>query len=341
MNAQSSHGYLLAGDIGATNTRLALFSDEDPYTPQHLAKFKGQAYPSLVDVLHEYLAEAPGPILGASLGVAGPVVAERVQLTNLAWAIDAAELRASFGWERIWLLNDLQAIASSVEQLGPADLHTLQVGQPELQGSRFVIAPGTGIGVSYLVWDGRRYRAYPTEGGHADFAPADAVQDELLAFLRGRYPQVHVEHVCSGLGIPNIYDFLLASGRAQAPGALAEQLAAAADRTPLIIDAALAGEPEGEICRQVLDIFVDALAAEAGSLALSYGSTGGAYIGGGIPPRILGEFERRGFAALFAAKTGYESYLARMPIQVILNTGAGLLGAAAHGWRELAEVPLA
>lgn len=333
-----AQGFLLAGDIGATNTRLALFSTQDPYTAVHRAKFKGTRYARFGEILGEFLADVDQPILAASLGAAGPVVEERVKLTNLPWTIDAQELRQEFGWQGVWLLNDLKAIASSVEHLPAADLHSLQSGVAEEHGSRFVIAPGTGLGVGYLVWNGQRYLPYATEAGHADFAPANALQDELLAFLRQRFPQVHVEHVCSGIGIPNIYDFLLASGRAQEPQWLAAQLAAAADRTPVIVDASVAQEPGSEICQQAIEIFVDVLAAEAGSLALTYGSTGGAYIGGGIPPRILPEFARLNFAEKFAAKTAYESYLQRMPIHMILNTGAGLLGAAAYGWQQLNNI---
>lgn len=328
-------GLLLAGDIGATNTRLALYAADNPYSPRHLAEFKAQDYPDFESILQGYLAGVSQPVRAASLGVAGPVVAGRVQFTNLPWLIDAGALRQQFGFEQVWLLNDLKALACSLDQLPAADLYTLQTGQPEAHGSRFVLAPGTGIGVSYLVWDGQGYTAHATEGGHADFAPASAVQTELLNYLRQRHPQVHVEHVCSGLGIPNIYDFLVATGRGAPTAGFAAQLATAADRTPLILAAGLAAEPGNDLCRQVIALFLEALAAEAGSLALSYGSTGGLYLGGGLPPRLLPALTQGYFVQTFAAKTGYEAYLQRMPIHVIRNTEAGLLGAAAFGWQQL------
>ena len=252
--------------------------------------------------------------------------------------MDTQELLSTFGWRGAWLLNDLQAIANAIPYLEPEDLHTLNSGNTEAHGSKFVIAPGTGLGVGYLTWAGGHYQAYATEGGHADFAPANAQQEKLLAFLRKNHPQVQVEYVCSGIGMPNLYDFFKASEGIEAPEWLENEMAGAEDKTPVIVGNALAEKPGSEICQKALSLFVDILASVTGSLALVYGATGGVYVGGGIPPRILATLKRYNFVGKFVAKTGFEAYLKTFPVQVITNTETGLLGAAAYGAQRLEAV---
>ncbi len=332
----SKGGLLLAGDIGATNTRVALYEIKDDLrTPIRAGNFAGNEYGGLVDILHEFLSAQDLPVRAACFGAAGPVIEGRVRLTNLPWVVDSAELLKTFGWQGVWLLNDLQAIANSVPLLSGPDLYTLKVGLPQTHGNVAVIAPGTGLGIGYLTWAAGRYHAHATEGGHSDFAPANALQDELLSFLRLTHPQVAVEFICSGLGLPNIYRFLKETGRAEEPAWLAKQLARADDKTPVIVENGLAAKPGNEICQWSLNIFVDVLAAEAGNLGLLFGATGGIYLGGGIPPRLLPAFEQNNFMGTFLAKTGYEYYLERFPVQVILNSEAGLIGAAAYGAQQL------
>ena len=327
---------LLAGDIGATNTRLALYDiNGDLRTAKRAANFTGNEYTGLVEILHEFLTDVDGKVQAACFGAAGPIIEGRVRLTNLPWVVDSAELLSTFGWQGVWLLNDLQAIANSVPVLADPDLHTLKKGKPQAHGNVAVIAPGTGLGMGYLTWAAGRYQAHATEGGHADFAPANGLQDELLSYLRLTHPQVALEFVCSGLGMPNVYEFLKTTGRADEPLWLAEQLASVTDITPLIVDNALAAKPGSELCQLALEIFVDVLAAEAGSLALLYGATGGVYLGGGIPPRLLPAFARYNFMSTFLAKTGYEYYLERIPVHAILNSEAGLIGAVAYGMQQI------
>ena len=334
--AKSNAGLLLAGDIGATNTRLALYDIKgDLRTPMGAGNFAGNEYGGLVEILHEFLSSQDLPVLAACFGAAGPVIEGRVRLTNLPWVVDSAELLKTFGWQGVWLLNDLQAIANSVPLLSRSDLHTVKVGLPQKHGNVAVIAPGTGLGIGYLTWAAGRYHPHATEGGHADFAPANALQDELLSFLRLTHPQVPVEFICSGLGLPNIYRFLKETGRAEEPAWLAKQLASAEDKTPVIVENGLAMRPGSEICQLSLKVFVDVLAAEAGNLGLLFGATGGIYLGGGIPPRLLPTIDQNNFVGKFLAKTGYEYYLERFPVQVILNSEAGLIGAAAYGAQQL------
>ncbi|MCL5428862.1 MAG: glucokinase [Chloroflexi bacterium] len=329
-------GLLLAGDIGATNTRVALFDPEgDLRKPTRVNTYAGADYPGLVEVLRDYLKGSDTPVVAACFGAAGPVVEGQVSLTNINWVVNSAELCAKFGWQFAWLINDLKAIANAIPLLEPDELKMLNAGIPEKHGTIAVIAPGTGLGIGYLTWAAGRYRAYATEGGHADFAPVNAIQDEMLGYLRGKFKQVAIEHVCGGVGLPNIYEFLKASGRAEEPAWLANELVTSPDPTPVIVDNAMAAKPGSEICQQTMEIFITVLAGEAGSLALQLGATGGIYIGGGIPPRILPAFERYGFMQTFLAKTGYEYYLERFPVNIILHPEPGLLGAADYGVQQL------
>ena len=179
-------------------------------------------------------------------------------------------------------MNDVQALAHALVVLGTDDLHTLNPGEPVRGGAMAVIAPGTGLGEAFVIWDGRRYRACASEGGHADFAPRDSLQIELLAYLRSRFDHVSYERVCAGPGIPNIYGYLKEHGAASEPRWLAEQLQAASDPTPVIVTAALQ-EAAPALCRMALEMFVSILGVEAGNLALKVLATGGVYLGGGFP----------------------------------------------------------
>lgn len=329
-------GYLLAGDIGATNTRIALFDPKgDLRKPARVKTYAGADYAGLVEVLRDYLQGTDRRVAAACFGVAGPVVEGRARMTNINWVIDAKELCREFDLKAAWLINDLKAIANAVPLLKSAELEVLHKGIPEKHGTIAVLAPGTGLGVGFLTWAAGRYHAHATEGGHADFAPVDALQDEMLSFLRGKFKQVAVEHVGAGVGLPNVYEFLRSSGRAVEPDWLKKEMADAADPTRVIVENAMAEKSGSEICRQTIEIFITVLAGEAGSLALQYGATGGVFIGGGISPRILPAFARYRFMQTFVAKGVYQDYLERFPVKIILHPEPGLLGAAAYGVQQL------
>ncbi len=264
----------------------------------------------------------------ASFGVAGPVVAGRATITNLPWVMDEEQLQAALHLSSVCLLNDLSAIAHAVPFLELADLHTLNEGQPAPEGNIAVVAPGTGLGEAFLTWDGSRYRPHASEGGHADFAPTSPLETELLRYLQDRFEHVSYERVCSGRGLPNIYAFLKDNGYADEPTWLAEELAAADDPTPVIVNTALARECE--LCVATLDTFVSILGAEAGNLALKVLASGGVYLSGGIPPRILPALEQERFMEAFRSKGRMSDLLARFPVHVILNPRVALLGAACH-----------
>lgn len=330
---------MLAGDVGATKANLALFSVGRPLRNfNKAATLIGDDYATALEAFQDYFESSGADAGYACFGVAGPVTERRVKMTNLDWVVDAAELEETLGLERVWLINDLKATAQAVPILEPGELATINAGQVDPEGVIGLIAPGTGLGIGYLTKDDRGYRAHATEGGHADFAPTDELQEELLRFLRPRFAHVSIESVCSGLGLPNVYQFLKETGRFKEPDWLRERLAAAEDPTPVIVEAALDEEKPSEICAQALQIFVDVLATTTSSLALTIGATGGIYMGGGIPPRILPLLKRKRFLDRYMNKVGYEEYLHRVPIRVILNTDAALLGAADYGLKRIAEL---
>jgi glucokinase len=326
---------LLAGDIGGTKTSLAIYSPErGPRAPLAEATFPSAAYPSLEALLREFLASGHWHPRRAVFGVAGPVVAGQASITNLPWVMEEAQLQAAFGLASVRLLNDLAAIAQAVPWLEPDDLHTLNQGQKEPGGAIAVIAPGTGLGEGFLTWDGTRHRAQSSEGGHTDFAPVTPLEVELLRYLMGRYDHVSYERVCSGIGLPNIYTFLKDSGYAPEPDWMAAQLAGAADPTPIIVKAALDSARPCELCTATLRTFVSILGTEAGNVALKVMATGGVYLGGGIPPRILPALHDARFMQAFQSKGRMAPLLARIPIHVILNPQVALLGAAYYGLEE-------
>jgi glucokinase len=323
---------LLAGDIGGTKTSLAIYSPEaGPRAPLIETTFPSGDYPSLETLVEAFLSGLDLEIQGACFGVAGPVVEGRVEVTNLPWVVEGKNLRSVLGIETVCLLNDLAAIANAVPILEPADLYTLNEGDPVQDGTIAVIAPGTGLGEAFLTWDGSRYRAYPSEGGHADFAPVNDLQVGLLRYVRERFGRASYERIASGQGIPNIYAFLRESGYAEEPEWLAEQLAEAEDLTPIISRAAFDEERPCTLCRATMEVFVAILGAEAGNLALKTLSTGGVYLGGGIPPRILPLLEQGGFLGAFRGKGRMADLTTRIPVHVILNAKAALIGTASYG----------
>ncbi len=327
---------LIAGDIGGTKTILALYStDKGPREPVRRASFPSAAYAGLEDIVGEFLAGVQEKILGAAFGVAGPVIDGSARITNLPWTISSVSIGSMLGTGKVFLLNDLQAVALGIPQLTKSDLHTLNTGEPDPSGPKAVIAPGTGLGEAYLTWDGLHYRAHASEGGHADFAPRNARETGLLAYLMERFYHVSYERVCSGSGIPNIYSFLRDVCSLEEPTWLAERLAKAPDPTIAIRETAQDPDHSCDLCRQTMRMFVDILGAETGNLALKLLPTGGIYLAGGLPPRILSMLEDGAFLDAARAKGRLSTMVHRMPVHVILNTDVGLIGAAGYGLENI------
>ena len=315
---------ILAGDVGGTKTRLALATpDAGGLRLSQVEVCESARYTGLEAIVEQYLAGAQATIERACFGVAGPVLAGEARITNLPWRLSEEGLRRSLGIERVWLLNDLQALAYAVPVLRPEDRAVLQEGAPDPTGAIGILAPGTGLGQGYLVWDGERYRPGASEGGHTDFAPADALQTRLLEHLRAEYGHVSWERVLSGPGLYNIYRFLRASGGME-PAWVAERLA---EGDPSATISALAGRDP--LCAQALDVFAAILGAQAGNLALTLMATGGIYLGGGIPPKILSKLGDGTFMRAFRDKGRLAPVLERVPVYVIRSDQAPLVGAAA------------
>jgi glucokinase len=323
---------LLAGDVGGTKTNLGIYSeDHGPREPIIESNFPSTRYASLEELVNEFLSQVSIKIERASFGVAGPVLGGRARITNLPWVIEEARLRETIRADSVKIMNDLEAIAYGVTLLEQGDLHTLKEGVPVNRGAMAVIAPGTGLGEAFLIWDGGRYRAYPSEGGHADFGPNSDLEIDLLRYLHKKFGHVSLERICSGQGLPNVYAFLRESGYAKEKDWLAEKLNSADDTTPVIVNTALEDERRCELCNKTLAIFISALGAEAGNLALKVMATGGVYLGGGIAPCLLPLLDTGAFMESFTNKGRFSGLISKIPVHVICNPKTALMGAALHG----------
>jgi len=310
---------ILAGDVGGTTTRLALFTDASG-APASIERYMSEEHRGLGDMVARFLATHPAQVTAAAFGVAGPVVDGRTETVNLAWPVDETSLRERLGLDRVWLLNDLEANAWGIPLLGPADLAVLQEGAEDPSGTIAVISAGTGLGQAIVVRDRRGDRILPTEGGHADFAPASALQEELLGFLRAELGHVSWERVCSGMGLVNIERFLRTRAGEPEPAWAADGDAAAIGRHAL--------EDTDLVSTQALEMMVEIYGAQAGNLALAAMATGGVYVGGGIAPKILPQLRDGRFLHAFAAKGRFSALLSRIPVRVILDELTALRGAA-------------
>lgn len=326
---------LLAGDIGGTKTILALYEERShPNSPLCEETYPSGRYESLEAVVREFLrvrkAEQP-QIERAVFGVAGPVVSGRATLPNLPWVIEEAKLKGEFCLRRVAMINDLEAIGHAVTVLADSDLETIKPGSAEPQGNIAVLAPGTGLGETFLSWNGHRYNVHPSEAGHGDFAPVNEVQIGLLEYLLERFDHVSYERVCSGMGIPNIYAYIRDRGLAEEPVWLADELARAKDPNAIIFAKAMQSQPDCRICTLTVETFVSILAAEAGNMMLRHVATGGLFLGGGIPPRIIPFLKRPNFREWFLRKGRLAHLPEKTPVQVIMHPKAALVGSASFG----------
>ncbi len=323
---------ILAGDIGGTKTELGIYSHEAGVrSPLAHAIFPSAEYAGLEAIVIEFLSRLEFEIEKAVFGVAGPVSEGKATITNLPWVIDEEQLETVLGIQHVMLLNDLEATAWAVPSLGKDDIYTLNKGEKIHGGTIAIVAPGTGLGEAFLTWDGSRYVAHSSEGGHADVAPTNQLEIELVRYLMNKYEHVSYEWVCSGIGIPNIYDFFKDSGKAEEPDWFAEELAKVQDPTPLIVKSALSKHRPCPICVATISTFISILGSEAGNMALKVMATGGVYLGGGIPRRIIPALERGYFMENFLSKGRISRLLLHMPVNVIVSAEAAIRGAALYG----------
>jgi glucokinase len=329
---------LIAGDIGGTKTDLAIYSSESgPRTPLTQTNVHSADYPSLQALVAEFLAQAKLSVDVASFDVAGPVIDGHAKTTNLPWVLDERSLARDLNLKSVHLMNDLEAIARAVPVLQASDLITLNAGEAVPQGAIAVIAPGTGLGESFLTWNGSQYVAHSSEGGHSDFAPTDQRQIRLLQYLLQRFDHVGIERVCSGIGIPNIYEYFRDAEKMPERPDVAQSIASAHDRTKAIVDAAVDPNNPSERCQATVEMFVSILASEAGNLVLKVLATGGIYIAGGVALHVLSALQKPSFMDAFTRKGRFKDLMARIPVHVI-TTRAALLGAATYGLDALKSV---
>lgn len=317
---------ILAGDIGGTNARLALFERSGNAVVMRAQQdYRTRDFRSLEECIRLFLDENPGPVDAASFGVAGPVLENKVTATNLAWVIDGAVVAKSLALKETLLLNDLVAYGYGALAMKDDEVFALQEGRA-VEGNRALIAAGTGLGEGGLLWHNGAHLPVPTEGGHADFAPIDDLGVDLYRYLRGRYGRVSNERVVCGKGLQNVYEFLRDTRRAEEPAALAEELKNAADAPAVISHHGMAAKYP--ICEQALDIFCTYYGSEAGNVTLRFIAVGGIYIGGGIAIKILPKLRDSGFLEAFRNKGRFAPLLAEVRVLVIINEHAGLIGAA-------------
>ena len=343
---------ILAGDIGGTKTNLALYDwMTERVEPVRLESFHSADYKSLEEILDEFLTppappraleeleqaqvgdtheEAAPPaepvkLAAACFGVAGPVIDNHSHTTNLPWVVDGSTIAKRFDIPRVQLLNDLESTAYGILMLRPDEVEVLNAGTPPKKRQALaLIAAGTGLGEAILFWDGKTYRPMASEGGHADFAPNNDNEIELLRYLRGQYLHVSYERVLSGPGLHAIYEYLRDTKKNE-PTWLAEKIKAG-NPAAEIAEAGLKGQ--ADIAKQALDLFASIYGAEAGNLALKALSLDGVYVGGGIAPKLIKKLQDGTFMKAFTNKGRYERLLSTMPVKVVMNQHTALLGAA-------------
>ena len=317
---------ILAGDVGGTKCNLALFAEKDgKLDVVFRERFASKEFAKFDLIIHEFLRRA-APCLGqrkicaAGFGVAGPVINNRIHTTNLPWIVDAGILSKEIAVEAVVLLNDLGATGHSLEHLSPGDLCVLNQGKPLPGASRALLAAGTGLGEGILFWEGTRYKVVPSEGGHSDFAPRTDQQIELLKFMRHRYPQVSWELILSGRGFRTLHEFIAPSVK----HSIFED--PDADPAPFITKSGL--DRTCPVCVEALDLWTSVYGAEAGNLALKVLALGGVYVAGGIAVKILPKMQDGTFLTAFKDKWHYAEMLGEVPVSIVLNESAPLIGAA-------------
>jgi glucokinase len=325
---------ILAGDIGGTHARLAIFeAKQGRFELVTSSTFPSQQFSGLEEIVSQFVSVAKVRPSQACFGIAGPVSNGRVEASNLPWIVESTRLAQELKISKADLINDLEATGWGIGALSPADLVPLNNVTTLEEGNQAVIAAGTGLGEGALYWDGKRHHVFASEGGHCDFAPEDDLQVELLNFLRARYGHVSCERVLSGPGLVNIFEFLRDTGRGKPPEWLAAEMTEH-DAAAAISRSALAGKCD--VCEQALEIFVSIFGAEAGNLALKLKATGGIFLAGGIAPKILPRLTTPAFMQAFLSKGRLRRLMEVIPVKVIMNDQLALLGAARFALVEAA-----
>jgi len=311
---------ILAGDIGGTKVNLALFDSTMRITEK---RYESRDFSGIEKILDDFLKDNDSTIEKACFGVAGQVTNGKCRLTNLSWQIEVEHLKEQLGIDAVWLINDLAATACAIPFSSPEDFEVIQAGAPVSEGRISVVSAGTGLGQAFLIPERNgKFIVMDSEGGHCDFSPRTRLEAELLFFLQKKYSRVSIERVLSGPGLSDIYGFF--KSIANEEGEAIEPV----DFPATIVERAIA--KTSPICEKTLKLFVSLYGALAGNLALQYLSTGGVYLGGGIAPKILPLLKEGNFMAAFLAKGRFEKYLSEIPVKVVIDETAPLLGAAQY-----------
>jgi glucokinase len=334
---------ILAGDVGGTKVHLALYRFQRG-TLQHVRdeKFAAPQYPNLQSIVREFLGskeqQASDKIEAACFGAPGPVRKNVIQVTNLPWTLDTHELARDLHIHHLFLINDLEANGYGINELRADQIFTLSEGDSGQVGNRGLIAAGTGLGEGLLIWDGKTHTPMASEGGHCDFGPHNDLEVELLRYLRAD-PKMngHVswERVCSGIGLKNIYTFLRDCKKMNESARLRQRMS---EEDPNAVIGELGTSGADELCTKALDVFVSIYGSEAGNLALKILAHGGMYIGGGIAPKILKKMQDGTFMRGFCDKGRMHDLVATMPVRIILESRAALMGAASYAEMKATEI---
>lgn len=317
---------ILAGDVGGTKTNMALYkADSNGLTILNEKRYVSKDYPSLTDIIHDFTGgKLPDRI---SAAVAGPVIEGKSKLTNLSWQLDSKAISLDLKIP-VCFINDLEATAYGLAGLEKNELATIAEGDSQAKGNIAIIAPGTGLGEAGLYWDGQHYHPFATEGGHSDFFPRNDIDIEVYHYLQQQFGHVSWERVVSGMGIKNIYHFLTESRKEKVPDWLTQRMTTQ-DPAAVISEAAL--KQEDPVCGEAMDLFVRYLATESSSLVLKLMATGGLYIAGGIPPKILPLLQHESWAINFDNSGRMHQLSEKVPVYVVLNDKMALMGAAYYG----------
>ena len=320
---------ILAGEIGATRTRLAAFETEGSRLKLVVEKnYLSHEHAGLSEIISAFIKTEGIAVHRACFGVAGPVRRGRSKISNLTWVIDSRDLAKQLKLESVGMINDLEAFAYGIDGLESKDFVTLNQGSEDAEGNRAVISARTGLGVAGMYWDGFRHHPFGCEGGHSDFAPRNELEMTLLMYLQKKYGRISCERLLSGPGIKNIYDFLRDTRTAEEPSWLKDQMAAALDAPALITQ--LASEGKASICDQTMSIFASIYGAETGNVALNFMSTGGIYIGGSVAAKNVPRMKDPVFMQSFLDKGRMTPLMKEIPVSIVLNDDSGLIGAARY-----------
>jgi glucokinase len=327
---------VLAGDIGGTKTNLGLFvKGKARPLPKAVKTYSSRNAKNLTEILAKFIQHHPARIDGACFGIAGPVMNARSKATNLPWSVSEEQLRRRFNWPNVQVINDLEATAHAIPILQSRDLYALNKIKIRKGQTVGLVAPGTGLGQALLVFHKGRYLPIASEGGHVDFAPNSAEQVSLWEYLHRKYGHVSAERVASGHGLVNIYKWLKSSRNYSEPTWLSDKMKSM-DPARVISESGL--DKKNRLCMKTLALFVSILGAVAGNLALTGLTTGGVYLGGGISPKIFPNMDPKGFMQSFVRKGRFKHVLEKIPVRVILNDKAALLGAASYAIEMRGEI---